>query len=448
MEAVFDEQGAIQRWLDVEAALARAEAKAGIIPPSAADRITAACSLEHLDLDLLQRETALVGYPIHPLVRQLATLAGDPEGGYVHWGATTQDIMDTGLALQLRDARLLLEAELGKVREQLTELATQHRSTVMAGRTHGQQALPVTLGFKFAVYIEELRRHQQRLAQARFRTELVQFAGAAGTLASVGEVGLEVQRLLAAELGMGVPAITWHTSRDGVAEFGAILGMISATLAKLAQEVALLQRTEIAELSEGYEAGRGASSTMPHKRNPITSEAIIGANRIVRALAPALLDAMLHDGERATGPWHTEWLALSDVSVIAHGVVEMAGELLTGLVVSPVRMRSNLNLTNGLLNAEAVMMALAPTLGRQRAHEMVYGACMRAVDSGRTLREELLEEPDLIAAGVSEVDLDALLDPTEYVGLAARFVDEVVQAPPLRPTESRRGQTAGEGELW
>ncbi len=425
MRAVWSDLGTVQRWLDVEAALARAEAAVGLIPPEVVPAIEAACALDRIDLTALKQGTELVGYPILPLVRQIACAAGEAAGGYVHWGATTQDIMDTATALQVRDSRRLLEADLRRVVTRLEQHAREHRDTVMAGRTHGQQALPITFGYKLAVYLAELRRHQERLAAAGARAELVEFAGAAGTLASVGPAGLEVQRRLAADLGLGVPPIAWHTSRDGLAEFVSVLGLLSATLAKLAQEVALLQRTEIAEVEEGYVPGRGGSSTMPQKRNPITSEAIIGASRLVRQMVPAMLDAMLHDNERATGPWHTEWLALPEAAVLTHGIVARARELLDGLVVHPERMRQNLEATRGLINAEAVMMALAPLLGRQRAHDIVYAASMRAFERGRPLRDELLADP-AVAERLSPAEVDRLLRPEQYLGLAGTFVDRVL----------------------
>jgi len=431
MRAVFSDVILVERWLEVEAALALAEAAVGLIPADAAEAIAAACRLEHVDLEALRAGTELVGYPILPLVRQIARAAGEPAGGYVHWGATTQDVMDTATALQVRAARRLIEADLAQVLARLERLAAAHRDTVMAGRTHGQQALPITLGYKLAVYVAELRRHQERLAAVAPRAEFVEFAGAAGTLASVGAAGLEVQRRLAEALGLAVPPIAWHTSRDGLAEFVAVLGLLGATLAKLAQEVALLQRSEIGELEEGYQPGRGGSSTMPQKRNPITSEAILGASRQLRQLVPAMLDAMLHDNERATGPWHTEWLALPEAAILAHGIVTKSRELLDGLVIRPERMRANLALSGGLINSEAVMMALAPRLGRGRAHDRVQAACLRAIEQGRPLRDELLADP-AIAQHLSPDDMDRLLAPESYVGLAATFVDRVLgtDAPP------------------
>jgi 3-carboxy-cis,cis-muconate cycloisomerase len=333
--------------------------------------------------------------------------------------------MDTATALQVRASRRLVQADLAALVDQLVALARTHRDTVMAGRTHGQQALPITFGYKLAVFVAELRRHLQRLDDVGPRAEMVEFAGATGTLASVGPAGLEVQAHMAADLGLHVPPIAWHTSRDGLAEFVSVLALIGATLAKLAQEVALLQRTEIAELEEGYVVGRGGSSTMPQKRNPISCEAIVGASRQLRQLVPSMLDAMLHDNERATGSWHAEWIALPEACVLAHGIVVRARELVAGLVVRPEQMRRNLTISRGLINSEAAMMALAPFLGRQRAHDVVYEASMRAFEANAHLREALLAD-ELISTYLSEAEIDRLLEPHSYLGLAQTFVDRVV----------------------
>ena len=425
MRAVWADVALVQRWLDVEAALARAEGAVGLIPAEVVPAIEAACRADDMDLAMLKLGTELVGYPILPLVRQVAARAGEPAGGYVHWGATTQDVMDTATALQVQASRGLVAADLAALTEALAAMAAEHRDTVMAGRTHGQQALPITFGYKLAVYVAELRRHQERLAALPARVEMVEFAGAAGTLASVGERGLRVQELMAADLGLYVPPIAWHTSRDGLAEFVGVLGLIAATLAKLAQEITFLQRTEVAEVEEGYVPGRGGSSTMPQKRNPIACEAIVGASRQVRQLVGAQWDAMLHDNERATGPWHTEWLALPETAVLAHGMLRNALDVVRNLVVRPGNMRRNLALSQGLINAEAVMMGLAPALGRQEAHDVVYEASMRAFESGRPLLDELLALP-AVTERVPRAEIERLLRPESYLGLATTFVDRVV----------------------
>ncbi|HYF48192.1 MAG TPA: adenylosuccinate lyase [Planctomycetota bacterium] len=431
MRAIFSDRGLVQRWLDVEAALAQAEAEVGIVPADAAAKIKAAARVENINWEELSRGANLVGYPILSLVKQIEKATGPEAGKYIHWGATTQDIMDSANALQVRDARRLLTADLEKIIEKFASLAVVHRNTIMAGRTHGQQALPITFGYKLAVYVAELRRHQERLEATPKRCEFVEFAGAAGTLATVGEKGLDVQRRMAAILDLNVPPISWHTSRDGLAEFVCVLGMMASTLGKFAQEIALLQRTEIAEVEEGFVPGRGGSSTMPQKRNPIASEAIIGASKVVRQLVPAMLDAMLPDNERATGPWHTEWLALPEAAVLTHGIFHKTLEILNGLVIHPENMKRNLAISRGLINSEAVMIELAKSLGRQKAHDVVYKVSMRAVQSGKPLREELAAEPD-VSKHLQMQEIDRLLDPASYTGLAAQMVDGVLRAGNLR----------------
>ncbi|MBX6742841.1 MAG: 3-carboxy-cis,cis-muconate cycloisomerase, partial [Acetobacteraceae bacterium] len=286
MRAVFGEPAFLQRMLDVEAALARAQARLGIVPAEAAAAITAAARAEKLDLPALAAATRNTGYPVVGLVKQLSALAGPEAGRWTHWGATTQDIMDTAVVLQMRDAFALLQAELAAVIAGLARLARAHRGTVMAGRTHLQHALPVTFGYKVAVWLSPLITMQERLAQLRPRVERLQFGGAAGTLASLGDQGLRVQEELGRELGLAVPDIPWHVARDGIAEAVGFLGLLTGALSKLATDVILLMQTEVAEVAEPHQAGRGGSSTMPQKRNPIACEYILAQARGVQALVP------------------------------------------------------------------------------------------------------------------------------------------------------------------
>ena len=352
-----------------------------MIPAEAAAEITARCKLDALDLDLLRQETDIVGYPILPLVHQLVKMCGE-SGRYVHWGATTQDIMDTAVVLQVRDGLALIEeGSLGLARDP-GRPAERHRDTLMAGRTHLQQALPVTFGYKAAVWLSMFDRHAERLAQLRPRVLVGQLAGAAGTLASLGDAGLDVQRALMEELGLGVPAATWHVARDGLAEAVSFLGLVTGSLGKIAYDVMLMASTELAEVYEPFVTGRGASSTMPQKRNPISSELMLAAAKAVRQHAGLMLDAMIQDFERATGPWHAEWIALPDSFVLSAGALHQAKFMLGGLIVDEQQMRKNLDLTSGLIVAEAVMMGLAPYLGRQQAHDVVYAACRRVNEQG------------------------------------------------------------------
>jgi 3-carboxy-cis,cis-muconate cycloisomerase len=372
----------------------------------------------------LRRETELVGYPILPLVHQLGRMCGEA-GRYVHWGATTQDIMDTAVVLQVRDALAVIDADLAELRRILVRLATRHRDTPMAGRTHLQQALPITFGYKVAVWLAMFDRQAERLAQLRPRVLVGQFGGAAGTLASLGERGLDVQRALMEELGLGVPAATWHVARDGLAEAVGFLGLLTGSLAKVACDVMLLASTEVAEVHEPFVAGRGASSTMPQKRNPISSELIVAAAKAVRQHAGLMLDAMIQDLERATGPWHAEWIALPESFVLTAGALHQAKFMLGGLVVDEERMRRNLEVTAGLIVAEAVMMGLAPHLGRNAAHDVVYAACQVVSEQGGRLADVLAGMPE-VSSRLTREALARLTDPANYLGMAPQMVDRVV----------------------
>src|SRR5262245_28846873 len=369
MRAVFSDEATVRRYVDVEVGLAVAEARAGVIPAEAAEAIRRGARPEAIDLAKLKVETDLVGYPIVGVVHQLAKQVGEA-GRYVHWGATTQDIMDTAAVLQIRDALALVEDDLAGIEAALAALAAKHRTTVMAGRTHLQHALPVTFGYKAAVWLAMLRRHRQRLAELRPRVLVGQFAGAAGTLASLGDKGLAVHDALMDELSLGRAAAPWHVARDALAETVSFLALVTGSLAKIATDVILLMQTEVAEAFEPFVAGRGSSSTMPQKRNPISSELIVAAARIVCEQVGLMLDAMLADHERATGPWHLEWVALPQAFLAASGALRQSRSMLEGLTVDAGRMRRNLDITGGLIVAEAVMMALAEEHGRQEEHEI------------------------------------------------------------------------------
>jgi 3-carboxy-cis,cis-muconate cycloisomerase len=425
MREIFDDRALVQAWLDAEAALARAEAEVGLIPPEAAEEIAANCRADLIDLDQLKAQTELVGYPILPLVRQVERHCRGEAGGYLHWGATTQDIMDTATALQLARARELFLGGLADLEGVVADLARRYRETPMAGRTHGQQAAPITFGYKVAIWLAELRRHRERIEACGPRLLVGELAGAVGTLASLGRPGPRVQELMLRALGLGVPPISWHTARDNLAEFACLLGLLAGTLGKIAQEIALLQKSETGEVEEGFEPGRGGSSTMPQKRNPISCEAIIGIAKIVRQDVALALDFMTPDHERATGPWHAEWEALPETCILANAALAHTLRADYQVAEQPERMGRNLALSEGLIASEAVMMRLAPRLGRQRAHDVVYDACMAALEGGEPLRRLLLTNPD-VASVISADELDRLLDPANYTGLAAEFVDRVL----------------------
>ena len=424
MRAIFDDRAFLQRMLDVEAALARVQGRLGIIPAEAAAAIIAAARVENLDMAGMAASLANVGYPVVGLVAGLSRAAG-AQGGWTHWGATTQDIMDSATALQVRDGLALVRADLVALVRALARQAVAHRDTLMAGRTHLQHALPVTFGLKLATWLAPLVAHVGRLDQLRPRACVVQFGGAAGTLASLGVQGLAVMEGLGAELGLEVPDAPWHVGRDGLAEAVGFLGLLCGSLAKIATDVILLAQNEVAELTEPYVPGRGESSTMPQKRNPIASEYILASARGVQALVPLMQGAMAHDHERATGPWQAEPLAVGQAFVLAHGALRHALAIAEGMVVDVARMRANLDLTGGLIVAEAVMMGLAPVLGREAAHHAVKHACDRALAEGGTLADALAREP-AVAARLDAAGIARLVDPARYLGSTASFIARVV----------------------
>lgn len=424
MRAIFSDRALVGRYIEVEVALARAEARCGVIPLEAAQAIARESQLERIDFDHMRQETDIVGYPILPLVHQLVAMCGDA-GRYVHWGATTQDIMDSANVLQLRAALDIVEADIGTLRGILADLARKYRDTPMAGRTHLQQALPVTFGYKAAIWLAMFDRHQQRLAQLRERVLVVGFAGAAGTLASLGDQGLAVQQALAEELRLGVPATTWHVARDGFAEAVNLLALVTGSLGKIALDIMIMASTEFAEVYEPFVKGRGASSTMPQKRNPISSELMLAAAKAVRQHAGLMVDAMVQDFERATGPWHAEWIALPESFILTAGALHQAKFALGGLIVDADRMRHNLGISRGLIVAEAVMMGLAPAMGRQQAHDVVYDACRTVNEQGGTLAEALAALP-AVARHFDRDAIDRLTDPAHYLGLAPQMVDRAL----------------------
>jgi len=425
IRALYRLENRWQAWLDVEVALARAQAELGIIPQAAADAIARAARLELLDRARIDEGFVRTGHTIVPLVWELSRIVGKPHGGWVHWGATTQNITQTGDLLVLRQAHRVFLRLIGEALTAMADLAERGAEMPIAGRTHGQHAVPATFGYKVAVWAAEVRRHLQRLEACRSHIAVGQFAGAVGTLASVGPRGLEVQRRLCEALGLAQPPIAWHTARDGVAAFACVLGLLAATLGKLGQEVALLQRTEVGEVEEPYAPGKGASSTMPQKRNPILCESLIAIARIARQDVALALDAMGHDHERATGPWHVEWACIPELCVLAAGGLRMALDLTRGLVVHPDRMARNLELDGGQLLAESVMMRLALHVGRTRAHDLVYDACMEAHARRAPLRDCLLASAP-IRQHLDAAAIDAALDPAGYLGLAGSFVDRVL----------------------
>jgi 3-carboxy-cis,cis-muconate cycloisomerase len=429
MRAAMGEHAFLQRMLDVEAALARAQARLGIIPAEAAPAITAAADASRLDLPAMAAATRNTGYPVVGLVKQLSALAGPDAGRWTHWGATTQDIMDTAVVLQLRDGLALIETDLHATITGFATLAAAHRDTVMAGRTHLQHALPVTFGYKVAVWLSPLLASIDALPRVRERALRLSFGGAAGTLASLGSQGLDVSRELAAELDLAEADIPWHVARDGLNEAVCWLGILCGSLSKIATDVMLMSQTEYGEVSEPHVFGRGGSSTMPQKRNPIACEYVLSQSRGVHALVPQMLGAMAQDLERGTGPWQAELLALPQAFLLGHGALSQARFIAEGLVVDAARMRANLDATGGLIVSEAVMMGLAPVLGRGEAHHVVNDACDLAIAEGLSLADALLRDPRL-AGKLDREAIARMTDPAAYLGAARAFVDRVLARMP------------------
>ena len=428
MLPVFSDLAAVRRMLEFEAALARAEAAHGVIPAAAAAPIAACCKVEQLDLPALAQAAAAAGNLAIPLVRQLtaAVLRDDAEAGkYVHWGATSQDAIDTGLVLQLRDALDLIDADVAALADALAGLARAHRGTTMIGRTWMQHALPTSLGLKAAGCLDAVLRHQQRLQEIRHRALVLQFGGAAGTLASLGRQGLAVSATLAQELGLALPDLPWHTHRDRVAEVATVLGLLTGTLGKMARDISLLMQTDVGEVAEPSAPGRGGSSTMPHKRNPVGCAAALTAAMRVPALVSTMLSGMVQEHERALGGWQAEWDSLPDIVLLASGALRQMRDVAAGLEVDAARMRANLDLTHGLIMGEAVMLALGGAIGRMAAHKLVEQASKQAVTSGRHQREVLGSDAD-VGRHLAPEALDSLFDPANYRGEAGAFVDRVL----------------------
>jgi len=430
VEELFSDRARLQGMLDFEAALARAEVRAGVIPAPAAPAIAAQCRAELFDTEALARAAALAGNPAIPLVKQLTALVGTTgkeAQRFVHWGATSQDAMDTSFVLQLREALQHIEPELERLADALALLADKHRATPVAGRTWMQQALPTTFGLKAAGWLDAVTRHRVRLAEARRRALVVQFGGAVGTLAALGDKGMDVAAALGEELHLGVPDLPWHAHRDRMGEVATTLGLLTGTLGKIARDISLHTQTEVGELFEPAAEGHGGSSTMPHKRNPVTSAVILAAATRMPGLVSTILSAMVQEQERGLGGWHAEWETMPEIIGLAAGALHHLTDAVMGLELNAEHMAGNLELTHGLLFAEAAQMALGRALGRQAAHELVEAACKRAQAEKRHLRAVLADDP-AVARQLTKEDLDRLFDPRQYLGVSEQLIDRVLAA--------------------
>ena len=427
MRRVWSDENRTEKYVDIERALALVQARLGLIPQEACDEIVRNCSIDKIDMARLRQQTERIGYPILGVVTQINQLCRDKLGEFVHWGATTQDITDTATVLQIREGLELVDADLAAIAQALAELCKVHRDTPMIGRSNLQQAIPVTFGYKMAGLLSAILRHRERIAQLRERVLVGEFAGAAGTLASLEKGAMETQAGLCAELGLKQPLIAWHTIRDNIAEVGTVLGLIGGTLGKLSMDVKLMMQTEVGEVYEPYAHGRGSSSTMPQKRNPISSCYIHAAISVLRQHSAALMDAMVADHERSTGPWEIEWIVLPEAFCLLAGALKQSLFVLQGLEVDPKAMRRNIDLTHGLVMSEAVMMGLGPYIGREYAHDLVYDLCRDALRQERPLLDLLAEHPE-INKHLDRAALARLCDPAHYLGQSGVMVDRVLAA--------------------
>jgi 3-carboxy-cis,cis-muconate cycloisomerase len=425
MAAIFSAEAHVRQMLRFEAALARAEARVGSIPAEATDAIASACRLEHFDVAALYQQAVVAGTLAIPLVRTLTEHAGDAGRKFVHWGATSQDAIDTALVLQMRDGLDLLIGDVLQVCASCAALAERHRATPMVGRTLLQQALPITFGLKAARWLALATRQVTTLREQRARSLALQFGGASGTLAALGDTGMAVAEFLAQELELALPDLPWHAERDRVASIAAALGVAAGAMAKIAHDVALLSQTEVGEVSEASAPGKGGSSAMPQKRNPVDATLALAASRLAIGQVPVILGAMAQEHERAVGGWQAEWAAIPDLFRATAGAVAHVAQIVAGLQVDADRMRVNLEQSNGLVMAEALTMALAPRLGRPDAQRLVQELARRVQSGGITLRQAAQDDPQVCAI-LSLEEITRALDPAGYLGIADALIDRAL----------------------
>ena len=421
-EAVSD-RAWLQAMLDVEASIARAEARAGLIPEAAAGAISAACTAERFDIAAIGRAARDPGLPVPPLVRMLSDEVGGEASRYVHWGVTSQDVLDSAAMLVCRTVIDIILGDLEAIAQSCAGLAREHKRTPMVGRTLLQHALPTTFGAKTAGWLVGVIEGRRLLAGAKSDLA-VQLGGGVGTLASLGDRGLEVLGYLAEELGLAEPVVPWHTVRTRIAHVGAALGIVGGTTAKIALDIMLMAQTEVGEVAEPN-GSRGGSSTMPQKRNPVGSALVVACSRRAQAAAGVLAFAIAQEHERGAGSWHSEWVSLRDALAMTGGATGWMRQVLDGLVVNPDRMAANLALTGGLLLAESVSMLLSEKVGRVEAHKLIESLCRRAASEERSLRDVLLED-DIVARELTAAEIDDALDPTGYMGSAEELVNRAV----------------------
>jgi adenylosuccinate lyase len=427
LRAIFNDHNRVQKWLDFEAALAIEQAGLGIIPKAAADDIAANAQISKIDINAVSAEIRRIKHPLVPAVKAVQKLCRGDHGEYIHFGPTTQDVLDTAVMLQIREAHAIYLRDMKAIGNALVKLCEANRDTPMAGRSHGVQALPITFGHKAAIWLSEMGRHYERMREVEPRVFVGGMVGAVGTQASFGPKAKELEQRLMKRLGLGVADINWQPARDRFAEYVNLLGLISSTLAKIANEIIILEHTEIGELYEPFSAGKVGSSTMPHKRNPSSCEAVVGASRALRYNVPYMLESMLIEHERDGSAWRGEWKAIPECCLIMGGMLSIMKYVLGDLHVDVRRMRENLDRLGGFLLSERVMFVLSEKVGKQTAHDLVYEISMDGIENNISFEAALMKNAQVKAA-LSVAELKAALDPTTYVGRAPEIVDEVVAA--------------------
>ncbi|MEW5423316.1 adenylosuccinate lyase [Amorphus sp. 3PC139-8] len=425
LREIFCETNRLQKWLDFEAALAKVQARLGLIPQAAADEIVAACRIETIDLEAVAADVRRIKHTLVPLLKQVQKNLSKDGAEYLHYGATTQDVVDTGLILQLKEADAIFRRDLAAVGRELARLAGEHRDTVMVGRTHGVQALPITFGHKCAIWLDELSRHARRLDECAPRVFVCMVVGAVGSQASYGPRAHEIEKGVAEELGLGATDISWAPSRDRVAEYVTLLAMIAGTLSKIGNELFNMQRNEFAEVEEGFTEGKLGSSTMPHKRNPVAAENVAMLSRSVRYNAAMMLEAMVQEHERDGIAWKSEWKSVPETCLVTGAILFQAAGLLKGLRVNQDAMARNVDMMKGYLLSERVMLELGDKVGKNTAHEWLYEASMSGIEKGLSFADALRAHHE-VADVFTDEEIEKLTEPSRYLGAVGESIDRVL----------------------
>lgn len=426
MREIFDDKQIIKNILEIEAALAATQGEMGLIPKEAAKEICKQATEGNLDIPGIEAEIIRVGHSLVPILQAFEKVCRDNLGEYVHMGATTQDIIDTAFIMCMKKGVEVIYKDMLEIEVLMADMAEKYRDTVMAGRSHTQQALPITFGYKVAVWASEHRRNIERLEACMERCFAGEMAGAVGTMAGFGPDGLEVCRRTIERLGLTVPDVAWHTSRDRIAEICTTLTIIAYSFGKMGAELAMLQMTEIGEVAEGFVKGSVGSSTMPHKRNPNTLESLTMLARLIKGNMDAAIESMFCAHERDGALWKIEWKAANEVVILAGSSAMRAKKVFAGLTVNAKKMRENLDIQRGLMQSEGIMLALGEKIGKQTAHGIVYQISMDTFEQNADFCEMLLKN-EVVAANMTEEEIRKILDPEGYVGLSGEIVDQVVK---------------------